>query len=68
MGWPGIGAKNGAVDNIWTHLSTYDNDILGIDVAIPDDTQQNIPTPPIPVITEVVRISGAIIVRDVAWT
>jgi hypothetical protein len=64
-GYDGIGQKGSASDNRWSRISTYDNGGMGIDTAITDDLQ-NTPTPPWPVITQVIPSGGSTIVRGTA--
>jgi uncharacterized repeat protein (TIGR01451 family) len=64
-GYDGIGEKGGAYDNRWSHISTFSNGGLGIDLAITDDLQNTL-TPPWPVITQVIPSGSSTIVRGTA--
>ncbi len=64
-GYAGIGEYSGTSDNRWSRISTYANGGLGIDWSIIGDVQ-NEPTPPWPLITEVIVSGGSTTVRGVA--
>ena len=61
-GYDGIGERNSANFNVWSHVSIYDNGGLGIDKNASSDST-NIVNPPTAVITSVLKSGGQTVVR-----
>ncbi len=61
-GYDGIGERNSAGLNVWSHVSIYDNGGLGIDKNAYNDAL-NIVDPPTSVITSVVKSGGSTTIK-----
>ena len=66
--YDGIGERNGAGLNVWSHIFTHDNGGLGIDKFADFGNTANFVNPPTAVITSVTQAAGAITLKGTGLT